>query len=145
LEEYAPKIIYIKGIHNTAMDAVSQLEYDPKLNPTNEHTHAMLGVFWKEMSAQRWKSFLHHWRSYNESNAHTQALCVLMNAVFANRSEEDKIFPLTTAEIAKAEWADATLKHFFKHNVGLDKGLEIKLKNTTCVCRDGWLVIPKPL
>jgi hypothetical protein len=32
LEEHAPKIMYIKGIHNTVGDAISQLEYDPKLN-----------------------------------------------------------------------------------------------------------------
>ena len=44
LEEYAPVIIYIKGIHNTVADAILQLEYDPKLNTTNEYTHAMLGV-----------------------------------------------------------------------------------------------------
>ncbi len=44
LEEYAPKIIYIKGTHNTVADAISRLEYDPKLNITNEFTHAMLGV-----------------------------------------------------------------------------------------------------
>ncbi len=31
LEEYAPEIIYIKGIHNTVADAISQLDYDPKL------------------------------------------------------------------------------------------------------------------
>jgi hypothetical protein len=36
LEEYDPKIIYIKGIHNTAADAISRLDYDPKLNSTNE-------------------------------------------------------------------------------------------------------------
>ncbi len=35
LEEYAPEIIYIKGIHNTVVDAILQLEYDPKLNTTN--------------------------------------------------------------------------------------------------------------
>jgi len=32
LEEYAPEIIYIKGIHNTVGDAISRLDYDPKLN-----------------------------------------------------------------------------------------------------------------
>ena len=32
LEEYAPKIIYVKGIHNTVADAILRLEYDPKLN-----------------------------------------------------------------------------------------------------------------
>ncbi len=30
LEEYAPEIIYIKGIHNTVADAISRLDYDPK-------------------------------------------------------------------------------------------------------------------
>ncbi len=52
LEEYAPKIVYIKGIHNTVGDAISQLEYDPKLNTTNEYTHAMLGVEPEELSVQ---------------------------------------------------------------------------------------------
>ncbi len=65
-----------------------------------------------------------------------------MNEVFLNRSDEDKIYPLTTAEIAAAQRADASLKHLFKCN----EGLEIKLiENTTCVCKDGRLVIPKPL
>jgi hypothetical protein len=39
-----------------------------------------------------------------------------------------------------------SMKHLFKRNVIFDKGLEIKLiENTTCVCKDGWLVIPKQL
>ncbi len=69
-----------------------------------------------------------------------------MNEVFANRSEEDEIYPLTTVEIAAAQWADASLKHLFKRNAVIDQGLEIKLiENTKCVCKDGRLVIPKPL
>ncbi len=32
LEEYGPKIVYIKGIHNTIADTVSRLEYDPSVN-----------------------------------------------------------------------------------------------------------------
>ncbi len=39
LEEYGPKIVYIKGIHNTVADAVSQLEYDPSVNTTAESFH----------------------------------------------------------------------------------------------------------
>jgi hypothetical protein len=35
LEEYAPEIIYIKGIHNTVADAISQLDYDSTVNLTN--------------------------------------------------------------------------------------------------------------
>ncbi len=53
LEEYAPEIIYIKGIYNTVADAILWLEYDPKLNTTNEYTHAMLSVEPEELSAQQ--------------------------------------------------------------------------------------------
>jgi hypothetical protein len=60
LEEYAPNIIHVEGIHNTVADAILRLEYDPKLNKTNEYTHAMFGVEPEELSAQRWKSFAHH-------------------------------------------------------------------------------------
>jgi hypothetical protein len=69
-----------------------------------------------------------------------------MNEVFANRSDEDKIYPLTTVEIAAAQRVDTSLKHLFKRNAVIDHGLEIKLiENATCACKDGWLVIPKPL
>jgi len=39
-EEYAPEIVYMKGIYNTVADAISRLEYNPTLNSTNEYTHA---------------------------------------------------------------------------------------------------------
>jgi hypothetical protein len=68
LEEYAPKIIYIKGRHNTVADAILSLDYDPKLNTTNNYTHAMLGVEPEELIRQQWKLFAHHWPSYNESS-----------------------------------------------------------------------------
>jgi hypothetical protein len=57
LEEYAPKIIYIKRIHNTVADAILRLDYNPKLNTTNNYTHATLGVEPEELSTQQWKSF----------------------------------------------------------------------------------------
>jgi hypothetical protein len=71
-----------------------------------------------------------------------------MNEVFANCSNENKIYyPLTTEEIVEAQWADTTLKHhLFKRNAVIDQGLKIKLiKNTACICKDGGLVIPEPL
>jgi hypothetical protein len=69
-----------------------------------------------------------------------------MDEVFANRSDKDEIYPLKTVDIAAAQRADASLKHLFKRNAVADQGLEIKLiENTTCVCKDGRLVIPKPL
>ncbi len=69
-----------------------------------------------------------------------------MNQVFANRSEEDKIYPLTVKEIVEAQKADTKLKHLFISNAVLDKGLELQIiENKSCICNKGWLVIPKPL
>jgi hypothetical protein len=82
------------------VDTISQLEYDPKLNKTNEYTHAMLGVESEELSMLQWKSFAHHWRSYNKTSMPTQGYCFHMNEVFANCSDEDEIYPLTTEKIA---------------------------------------------
>ncbi len=36
LEEYGHEIVYIKGIHSTVADAISQLEYNPIVNQTAE-------------------------------------------------------------------------------------------------------------
>jgi hypothetical protein len=83
----------------------------------------MLGVEPEELSPQLWKSFAHHWHSYNESSMPTQAYCFHMNEVFANRSDEDEIYPLTTVEIAEAQRADASLKHLFKRNAVINQGL----------------------
>jgi hypothetical protein len=79
-----------------------QLDYNPKLNITNNYTHVMLGVESEELSAQGWKLFVHHWQSCNENRTSTEAHCFHMNEVFANHSKEGKIYPLTTAEIADA-------------------------------------------
>ncbi len=121
------------------MDAILQLEYDPKLNKTNEYTHEMLGVEPEELSVQQWKSFAHHWRSYNETSMPTQAYCFHMNEVFVNPSDKNGIYPLTTEEIAEAQRADVSLKHLFKRNAVIDQGLErIKLIEHD-LCLQGWL------
>jgi hypothetical protein len=94
----------------------------------------MLGVEPEELSTQRQKSFAHYWRSYNKSSMPMQAYCFHMNEVFANRSDEDDIYPLTSEEIVEAQMADGSLKHLFKRNAVIDQGLEIKLiENLTCV------------
>ena len=67
LEEYAPEIIYIKGIHNTVADAISRLDYDPKVNSTNEYNHATHGMSTKEMTSQRWLMFSKLWLCYNKA------------------------------------------------------------------------------
>jgi hypothetical protein len=77
------------------VDAILQLDYDAKLNTTNNYTHATLGVEPEKLSAQRWKSFAHHGQSYSKSSIPTEAYCFHMNEMFANCSKEDKIYPLT--------------------------------------------------
>jgi hypothetical protein len=53
---------------------------------------------------------------------------------------------LTTPEIAEAQKANSKLKHFFKRNTVLDKGLDVRLgDNTYIVCKDGKMIIPKTL
>jgi hypothetical protein len=71
LGEYASENFYIKGIHNTVADAISQLEYNPEVN---EQSFANLAVPTKD---HRWKGFTALWRSYNKKNpgAHEQ-VCV---------------------------------------------------------------------
>jgi hypothetical protein len=63
-----------------------------------------------------------------------------MKEVFANCSDKDEIYPLTTVEIAAAQRADASLKHLLKHNAVIDQGLEIKLLRTQFVSANmvGW-------
>jgi hypothetical protein len=66
-----------------------QLRYDPKLNKTNEYTHAMFGVEPEELSMQQWKSFAHYWQSYNKISMPMQVYCFHINEVFMNRSDDD--------------------------------------------------------
>jgi hypothetical protein len=66
--------------------------------------------------------------------------------VFANRSKEEEIFPLTTPEIAEAQKANVKLKHCFRRNAVLDKGPEVRLvDNMYVVCKDSKMITPKPL
>jgi hypothetical protein len=94
----------------------------------------------------KWKAFSKLWRCYNKNNPGNKTQECNLNKVFANPSEEDEIFPLTTPEIAEAQKADVKLKHCFRCNAVLDKGLEVRLIDDTYVaCNDGKMIIPKPL
>jgi hypothetical protein len=143
LEEYAPEIVYIKGIHNTVADAISRLEYNPEVNPTNEQNFANLRITSK---GHRWKGFAALWHSYNEKNPHMHGQNCNLNHVFANRSKEEEIYPLTAQEVADAQRIDATIKHCFKSNHVFDKDFDIRLvDDTSVVCKNVRMVIPKPL
>ena len=85
LEEYALGIIYIKGMHNTDADAISWLDYDPKVNSTNEYNHATQGISTKKMASQRWLMFSKLWSCYNEAREDSDETNIIqLNEVFAN-------------------------------------------------------------
>jgi len=111
LEEYAPKIIYTKGIHNTVADAISRLDYNPKLSTTNEYNHATQVMSTKVASNHQWMMLSKFWSCFNQTQDPDELNTIEMNHVFTNRSEEDEIFPLTVKEIVEAQKADLILKH----------------------------------
>ncbi len=103
LEDYAPEIIYIEGIHNTVADAISRLDYDPKHNTTNEYNHAMHVKSTKVVSNHKWMMFSKLWSCFNETQDPDELNTIKINHVFTHRSKEDEIFPLTVKEIAEAK------------------------------------------
>jgi hypothetical protein len=146
LEEYAPEIVYIKGIHNTVADAISRLEYNPEINRTDEQNFANLRNLRLPSKGHHWKGFATLWCSYNEKNPGTHRQDRNLNHVFANHSEKEENFPLTAQEVADAQRVDATIKHCFKSNHVFDKDFDIRLVDkTSVVCKNGRIVIPKPL
>jgi hypothetical protein len=100
LEEYGPEIVYIKGIHNTVADTISQLEYDPSINQTAESYHMMKVKKRSSKRSQRqsWMTVSKHWCNLEiDTNNHKD-----LNFAFANHGEEDESYPFTTIEIAEA-------------------------------------------
>jgi hypothetical protein len=128
LEEYGPSIEYIKGIHNTVADAISRLDYGPV-----------------EHDRDNWMTFTQCWCHYMETTEETGASLAQheesMNFVFANRSEDDSIYPLTTREIAESQSKDEQLL-----NLASQDGYSTQLvENIHVLCKNGKLVIPKDL
>jgi hypothetical protein len=96
LEEHGPKIVSLKGIHNTVADAISRLEYEPSVNRTAESYH-MTKVkkrSSKRSQRQNWMTVSKHWCNLEiDTNKHED-----LNFAFANHREEDEIYPLTTID-----------------------------------------------
>jgi len=83
----------------------------------------------KDLAHQRWNTFSKHWRAYNETNSQSNTNRVHLNQVFANRSENDEIYPLPVSEIAEAQKVDAEFKHYFK-----SYGTSLAWYNITVTC-----------
>ena len=88
LEGYEPTIVYIKSIHNTVADAISQLDY----GPIQEDRSTMMTF------PQCW---CHYTSGQEESTPPSSYMQDSMNLVFSNQDDEDAIYPLTTREKQK--------------------------------------------
>jgi hypothetical protein len=94
LEEYGPEVVYIKGIHNTVADAISCLDFTPIKTSYDR---------------QSWMTLTKHWCYYTASvEAELADREQSINLVFANRSDETDIFPLTVKEIGASQQRDVT-------------------------------------
>ncbi len=77
----------------------------------------------------------------SKHNSGKQHLESSKNHVFANRSEDDEIYPLTVKEIAEEQRKDKTLRTINDE----DKYKVLLIENIKVLCKDGKLVIPKSL
>jgi hypothetical protein len=82
-------------------DAISQLDKNPKVNPTSEFNYSTFGVPAKGGTIVKWKTFSNLLRCYNNNNPGRETQEYNLNEVFANHSREEEIFPLTTPEICR--------------------------------------------
>jgi hypothetical protein len=149
LEEYRPKIVYIKGIHNTVADTVLQLEYDPSVNQTAKCFHTMKV---RNNSSQRqcWMTISKKWCKPDIDSDNLDSYTDKhddWNLVFAHHEEEEEFYPLTLPEIADAQRKDQELKAYFKKNATMpqkDMGIHL-IEDTKVLCKKGKVMIPTSL
>ncbi len=118
--------MYIKGIHNTIADAISQLDNGPVKD-----------------GGSNWMTFAQCWCYQNSTQQHEASIAnskESMNLVFANQSKE-AIYPLTTREIAEAQQQDNNLTKQAEK-----EGYSTQLvKNIEVLCKDDKMVISNSL
>jgi hypothetical protein len=67
----------------------------------------------------------------------------VLNFVFANHGDEDRVYPLTTIEIAETQHKDQDLKVYYKKDAIMpkkDKCLQL-VEDTNVLCKNGKLII----
>ena len=113
IEEYAPDIVYIKGVTNTVADAISRLEYDPSLY--QKECNMMHISTEKYLHIMQFKAMSKCLATYNLNSSKLLDSEAEIKYVFASLGdEEEEIYPLTITEIADAQHADKVLRKFFK-------------------------------
>jgi hypothetical protein len=92
LEEYGPKIVYIKGIHNAMADTVSRLEYDPSVNRTAESFHMTKVRNKQSLQRQNWMTVSTNWSKLDIDSDNLHSYTGKhddWNLVFAHHKEEE--------------------------------------------------------
>jgi len=101
----------------------------------------------KDLAHQKWNAFSKHWHGYNETNNQSNTNRVHLNQVFANRSEDDEIYPLTVSEIAEAQKAAVMWYHHYLQHPGhtrleetinaamIWKGMRATIRSITKSCK----------
>ena len=124
LNEYGADIRYIKGIDNTVADAISRLDYCPKINPHPEDELDSNGEFRSAYAHKRWNKLVTLFSHYqldseetvctpDEEDETSPKAC--MSHVFTNSTADDEeIYPVTVKEIADAQREDSKMKHLFE-------------------------------
>ena len=140
---YGPKIVYIKGIHNTIAHAISRLEYDPSVNRTAENYHSTKVRRVQSSQRQNWMTVSKHWCNLNIDTHKPEDLYF----TFATHREEDEISLLTTIEIAEAQCKDQELKVYCKKNAKMPKKDMCfhYIEDTKVLCNKGKRMIPASL
>ena len=146
LEEYGPEIFYIKGVDNIAADAISRLEYDPKINIKNVDSHRSCYVLVKlfnhycETTDRKYPGGAFTSKQTNTHNicrdvllepeSTNDSLIDVSKDVFATISEEeDDIYPPTVAKIASEQRKNRAYRKYFKDKPfkGRDKKISLKV------------------
>ena len=117
LEKFSPKIMQIKGIHNTVANAISRLDFGLVQDENSNHM-----IFTK-----CWCHYSMHAPTQESTITHQHQTIM----VFANHSKEYVIYSLTVKEIALAQEDDSDLKKPSKTG----KYSTLLVKDTQVVCK----------
>ena len=100
LKEYSPVIECIKDVDNVVSDALSRLEYNSLKNVKNLNSHQCQQIHTKLANCY----MINHGGKLNslscDADSNDSIFKTLMNNVFANTENEDKIYPVIVSEIA---------------------------------------------
>ena len=115
---------------NTVADDISRLDFSPKAETKNSDQKNWM------ILTKCWCAFSTHTIKVNSINSTMD-----LNHVFANRSDEEEIYPLTVSEIAEEQTKDKSLQK----QKGTSNVEETLIENTYVLCKNGKLIIPKTL